>query len=380
LEKYGYAYEDTLTSQLFINRQDDNSLFSTKAITFQGLREDDNPSTTPLILPLIDYNYQSEPMLWNSQFVANVNGLTLLRDEGDDVNRLSVEGGWKIPKILNGHLFEASFWLRGDIYKITDEFNNTNYEERIIPTAHLSWRYPLIKLAEKHTLLIEPIIEFVASPKNINNIDIPNEDSQSLEFSDTNLFTRNRYAGYDLVESGARINYGLRYRWDLENKHKINGLIGESYGQGDDEIGLKEGFSYVVGRIGYEYEDILSINYRFKLDNDNLSSKRSEISSQLKLSPVTIGVNYISIKEDPVVPESEEILINAAWNIDENWKIWGHARNDLQTDGMLENGVSIGYENECINVFVSYQKDYTSDRDIEGGTSVSLTLELKGMK
>jgi len=379
LDRYDFGNEDTLTSSLFINYLDDNTLFNTRTISFQGLRTDDNQDTIPLVLPSMDYRYKSKPLFWNSNFIVNANTIGLFRDEGNDIGRAVLEGGLQIPKIIYGSKFDLSLWLRGDLYRIKDDFGNTDYEERIIPTAYLGWKHPLIKQTKNSKIIIEPVAEFIATPHNINN-NIPNEDSQSLDFSATNLFTRNRYTGYDRVESGFRVNYGLRTELNLYKNHNISGVIGQVYRDGD-EIFAGSGnddFSYIVGQSGYSYNKKLSLDYKFKLDD--LELKISELSSKLDISPVKLNLEYTKINDDLIIPDIEEVYLGGTLNITDKWRIGGYGKQDMIHDEMLESGATIGFENECVNISVDYKKEYTSYKDVSGGDSFKLNVELKTVK
>ena len=55
----------------------------------------------------------------------------------------------------------------------------------------------------------------------------PNEDAQSLVFDDTNLFAWDKYSGFDRVEGGTRLNYGLQYTDNFANGGHANVVGGE---------------------------------------------------------------------------------------------------------------------------------------------------------
>jgi LPS-assembly protein len=57
---------------------------------------------------------------------------------------------------------------------------------------------------------LEPIAQIVARPNESRIGRLPNEDAQSLVFDDSNLFSWDRFSGYDRVEGGVRGTYALR--------------------------------------------------------------------------------------------------------------------------------------------------------------------------
>ena len=56
--------------------------------------------------------------------------------------------------------------------------------------------------------MLPPRVQFVATP-TIRNLDVPNEDARAIDLEDSNLFALNRFPGYDRVEDGARITWGI---------------------------------------------------------------------------------------------------------------------------------------------------------------------------
>ena len=74
--------------------------------------------------------------------------------------------------------------------------------------ADFSW--PFIKPIWNGSLVLEPLVQLIYANKVKFNPNIPNEDSVSFEYDETNLFSINRFSGYDLAEGGARANLGAR--------------------------------------------------------------------------------------------------------------------------------------------------------------------------
>ena len=73
--------------------------------------------------------------------------------------------------------------------------------------------------------MIEPIVSGTWSTKGNNPSSIPNEDSQDVEFDDTNLFKPSRFPGIDRVEGGGKISYGVRYGMFGAGCEPVSGLV-----------------------------------------------------------------------------------------------------------------------------------------------------------
>src|SRR3546814_7362420 len=73
------------------------------------------------------------------------------------------------------------------------------------------------------------------APSDVNPDRIPNEDSSNLEFDDFNLFETNRFPGYDRIEGGQRVTYGLRGAIYGLDGGKVEAFLGQSVRHGDDD-------------------------------------------------------------------------------------------------------------------------------------------------
>src|SRR5690606_15062962 len=56
-----------------------------------------------------------------------------------------------------------------------------------------------------------------------------NDDAQSFIFDDTNLFSYNRFSGYDRQETGLRANIGGRYQANLADGRYVEVVGGQSF-------------------------------------------------------------------------------------------------------------------------------------------------------
>lgn len=135
---------------------------------------------------------------------------------------------------------------------------------------------------QNYSQVLEPIVMGVWSPNSSINKNIPDEDSLDYEFDDTNLFSANRYAGYDRVETGTRLNYGMQWTLYGPGNMSVSALFGQSYRFRDDNsmiegAGFENHFSSYVGHLNMNLKDF-GMNYRFRLDQDNFSQEMSEVS------------------------------------------------------------------------------------------------------
>src|SRR5947209_17843658 len=58
---------------------------------------------------------------------------------------------------------------------------------------------------------------------------IPNEDAQSLVYDTSNLFSVDKFSGYDRVEGGGRANAGVQATTQFDRGGAVKVLFGQSY-------------------------------------------------------------------------------------------------------------------------------------------------------
>lgn len=394
LRRYEFGYEDLLTSKAYVQGVDGRSLANIEAVTFQGLRQEDNSDVIPIIHPLIDASHETDAGWKGSRFGVSGNMMALSRDIGSDSRRLSSTAYWRLPMVsAGGHVVEVRPQVRADVYSVenvattttggaADEYTGTT--GRFVPELWFDWKYPLIKRFKSSSLIIEPTVQVILGLNDgLNSDKIPNDDSLALEFSDSNLFSGNHYPGYDLVEQGTRVNYGIRGQWDYDAGGRVAFLFGQNYHSDKDNLfpysnDLAQNNSDYVGRVGWDYSDALQFGYRFRLDSEDASLKRSEIESRMNIHPVALTVSYVQLERDFYLDDSEEVRASSRLQLNENWAWTGLVRNDFSDDGgLIQAGTGLQFRNECVTVFTGVNRRYIRDRDIEPNTSVQLQVFLK---
>ena len=390
LERYDFSDLDILENRLFIEKVDGRNYFAANGIGFQGLRESDDQGEIPYVLPLLDVELSSDPMLWGSRFFLDSSFLALERTDGLDTRRLSATGGWEVPWLGNlGDQYRLRLSLRNDYYNLdgdpetlSDEGNRS--ESRIIPRATLDWRWPWVGNGLGLTPVIEPISSLTLAPNGINDDDIPNEDSLDLEFDDTNLFEESRFPGLDQVEEGSRVSYGLRFAGIGETGEVVNALFGQSWrfqkdDQFDADTGLDGRFTDYVGRIEASPTPWLYGRYRFRLDRETFAPVRNEVRATVGPSRLRLNVNYLSLEDDPSVSEEEfrereEITAGLQLGFGGGLTFRAQTRRDLKADRTVANTYGLIYRHPCLILIGGVEQQFTEDRDAGDGTTISLRL------
>lgn len=388
--RYGFDTESILVSRGYLEGFRGQNYQVVNTYAFQDLRQDEDASESPFILPMYDFNYMGKRDGIGGYSSLDFNVLNLVRNAGTDTRRIAVRPRWERP--FNGpfgELYNASVSLAADAYHSSgvirdDGTEFTGVSGRAVPTASLSWRLPLIRTGEEFSQTIEPLASVVVSPNGGNPDKIPNEDSQEPEFDETNLFRDNRFDGFDRVDGGIRFNYGLNWVISGRERGDASVFIGQSYRPRTDSTfglasGLEDNFSDFVGRVQITPAKYLDLLYRTQFSPDNLNPKRNEITASLGTPALQLNTNYIFIgqQQDSEFAGREELSGSIGSQINQNWSTSMSARHDLGDNDLRSFGMQVVYEDECVKFTTKFSRSFFEDRDIKPTDSVTFTLVLK---
>jgi len=393
LHLYNFSNEPQLTSRIYaegFNFAGDSTrnYASIEGLSFQGLTGQDNSKVIPVVAPLMNFNWQSDPGMYNSRIGFDANSMLLYRETGDQSRRLSGTAKWEMPYVSdNGQVMEFQTQLRTDMYDVSNvqipggtSFNGITGRE--IPQVSALWHYPFIDRFSSSSLMLEPVVNVTVSPGGGNPIKIPNEDSLLADFTDANLFSPDRYPGLDRVESGPRTSYGLRAQGQVDNKF-IDGVIGQEYRMDNDPNfpianNINSHFSDYVGKVGMTYQPY-SLAYRFRLDKDDMNLNRSEVDAGFNQYPINITTSYLATKDDPVVGSRDVITANGALSLTQEWSVVASTSRDLRLDQTVTASSGLTYKNECVTITTMVGKDYTDLLDIKPSLTFWFNVSLKNL-
>lgn len=396
LERYEISNADRLTSRAYVDWRDGRSHASVSSYAFQGLRATDDPGLTPLVLPEAELHYVLDDAFWGGEVALDGSVLALQRSDGLDTQRLSAGVTWTRPEILeNGMAITFFAHARGDVYRVTDAdpllnpgLGDNDVLARVSGYVGAELRWPFVRLTETgYTQIIEPIVQVIGAPYGNGPDGIPNEDSLSLEFDDTNLFNAVKFTGLDLIESGPRANIGLRYAEFFPGGGSLEVLAGFQARLDDDpaflgSTGLGETQSDYVSRISVTPWEGLTIVNRLRLDKDDFSVRRNEVYIQGTGSWYEIDASYLKLESDPSLTglgPREEVNVLSRIYVSEYWSAIGGVRRDLEGSQMIESRFGVAYEDECSYFEFGFRRRYTRDRDAEPATTFILSVRLKAL-
>lgn len=402
------GYNAYLQSRAFVEGLTQQSYTLIDSYIFQDVRAGIGDTTQPIVLPSLTYDWVSRPDGWNGVWRLSGNTINLFRPNGTDIRRVSAGGGWSAPLYDGiGDLWTVSLNLRADGYHsngvlLSSEQPNGHTEAtgRFFPQAELEWRYPWVRRGANYNATIEPIAALIASSNGGNSLKIPDEDSVGVEFDETSLFVPNRFPGYDRVDSGQRVDYGLNLGVYGDGGGSTRLLIGQSYRFQKTTpfplgVGLDNQRSDVVGRLVVSPGSYLDLYYRARLDRRDFTVRRQEVGFTGGPRALRLDLSFIDIAADPLVAgigERRQVSGTAVSRLSQYWSAEVFGTRNIGTNAQtfangavasnpqtLSSGVAISYRDECFTLSASLAHSGTSDREIHPGTTLLFSFVLKNI-
>lgn len=388
--------QNFLNSSIFLEDFQGRDYGSIYAYDFQSLELTVPDRTQPIVFPVADYTWASRPMSFGGRFTTSVDVLDLIRETGATEKRLSAGTEFDLPFDGSwGQKFNFVAAARADGYYVTaqplifDGAPAQGLTGRFFPQVGLEWRYPWLLRDDATSWLIEPKVAFYAAPIGMNPAKIPDIDSAAISFNDTDLFTRNRFVGYDQVDGGQRVDYGIHGQW-LDQNQTVDALIGQSYrfqqsspfnvdGTGD---GLQHQTSDYVGRITVTPADWLDLGYHFRFDEHSLQPELQEVITTFGPQSVRFGLNYYQVGDNVRDGETPRQQLGAMINIraTDYWTVTMNGTRDLSGDThLLSAGAYLRYSDECTTFISSISESGEVIGNLHPGTTILFTLILKNL-
>jgi len=406
-QRYDITRDDRLRNVINAERIDPNSYISIAGWAFQGLRVDDVQKRIPIALPAVDARFRMGGPL-DSNVELQANSLSILRIDGQDTQRAFASARWDLRRYTRlGHQLLFTAYARGDLYH-TDSSDETlvpiyrgddGWHTRGIAALAADAQWPLIGAAFGGVQRLSPRLQLVLTPPT-SNLSIPNEDARAVDLEDSNLFALNRFPGYDRWEDSSRITYGVDWALDRPNLSVVT-TIGQSYRLNRRETifpegtGLTDRWSDLVGRTRIRYGRLIDVTHRFRMDKDNFALRRNELDFTVGTEETYAQVGYLKLNRDisPTVEDlrdKEELRFAGRIKFARYWSLFGATVLDLTgeeedplslADGFepVRHRLGIAYEDECLELGVTWRRDYERIGDFRKGSTFSLRMALKGL-
>ena len=264
--------------------------------------------------------------------------------------------------------------------------SGTEDATRFVPSVAVDWRYPFTSIGEHSSQTITPIVMVAASPNAGNSIKIPNNDSLDFELDDVNIFSPTPSSGYDLLVTGPRVAYGFEYTIVNRGGESADFVLGQSY-QLDPQnelpvgTGLGSSMSDIVGRADISPSGNVVLQYRFRLDHEDLELRRSEVSASLGPRELNLNIGYTFY--DKLAPDSpynarEQVSSTLSAQVSHYWSTQIYTIQDLGEEaGPLQTGARLTYDDDCFTLTADAGSRHTTSAVFSVGHYFNLRLVFK---
>jgi LPS-assembly protein len=433
---FGNPLLNAMVSRAYLEGFEARASTDVNAYLFQPLLPGIGDSTQPIVLPVANRNWQSQPDALGGRWNLNANLLDIVREVGTQTRRLSLGSEWtrRFSDPLGGQ-YSFSAGVRGDGYSIAGLSNVSNPElpsaffpvngkpplaqtatdfvtGRAFPQVGLVWSYPLIRRGEDVTQLIEPIVGGFAAPSSGNRRNIPNEDSLAFQLYDTDLFRRDRLAGYDILDTGQRVDYGTRLGLYDKGGGSYRLLIGQSYRAQPNPFlppgsGAEQRLSDMVGRLVLSPNSYLDFIYRFRFKTGPLSNRTQQVGVSAGPQALRLSGNFVylptqlqsevvtnpSTGQNVLYGKREQLSFTLTAKLTRYWSMQASETINLTNSTTLVNNVptpqasssslygslSAIYQDECMAFIGAVTQSGIRSGDVTPGYSVLFSVVFKNL-
>ena len=363
----------------------------------------------PMSLPRYTYNFLSQPDALGGRLSVLTTDFDLYRIDGVRDQRGQLALNWDRPWLAkSGQQFLLTLRLNSMIYhaihaeKAPDFFRTSDVVSgQVLPTIALKTNWPLIRtFAHNHgTQILEPIVQAIYAPNSGmgQNSNLPNEDSFAYQFTDSTLFSLNRYQGTDRLDGGLRANIGVHANWTWKG-HVIDILAGNSFQEHIQHnrlpySGLSHHISDFVARARVTPNQYIDFTARTRLSPytgavhfaDALFSAgvpHFHLRGGYIYQPVT-PYYYYATNTYPIgspynlyLQPTNELSGGVAVDWD-HWHVSAFTRRRLSEESFTTIGGNFGYNNDCFGINFMYLKQYSYIGGQRRNASYFITISLK---
>lgn len=239
----------------------------------------------------------------------------------------------------------------------------------VTPIAALDVRYPMVARSPGMTHLIEPIAQIVYRSASSIAPGITNEDSQSVVFDDTNLFSYNRFTGIDRQETGLRLNVGGRYLASFDDGNYLEFVAGQSFQLAGtnafaasdwthvgEESGLDTAASHAVLGVYGSLMDSVTLGGKVQLDTTTFQVARAGLGVRYEEDRWSGAINYRYAEATPTLGNPQalhEVGVEVNVPVDEYWSVSSNAYWDVARNSWLQVGGGVDYDDGYLNIGAS---------------------------
>ena len=422
-----YALDNVLlqdrVNKVYLTGQNDRNYFNVTAYQLGGLLINKGGQSSSQALPVVDYDYVFKDPVLGGELAWTTNALALTRDHAfagttsENYDHIKSELKWR-RRLTDqvGISYTPFAQFRGDAYYYENAINPATDTPapattlgKATGTAGVTVGYPWVASSAGTTHTIEPIGQTLYTSASGNQRSLPDEDSRSVVFDDTNLFEVQKFSGADRIETGTRANAGVQYTFQSKDGGYARFLLGQHYQLGGQNAYNETGtitdtvngitatqyvFSPLSGlqraQSDYVFGAYLAPTAAFRIvsqsrfDEQTLGLRREDLFGTVTYGPLAATAIYTYSAFDPVAgvgSAQSDILGALSLKLTDKWSTTASVRYDIRNNDVLTDTFALKYTDDCFAVTATYQGTFIQDAalGLQNDRSVMLRFELKNL-
>lgn len=307
--------------------------------------------------------------------------------DGRDAARVAASADWRRAVRLPGGA-EATARARLDLQaaRIADDAASEGTVARAVPTAGVTLRWPLVRRGGTASDLLEPTVQLLWAG---DAADAPNEDATRPELDEGNLFALPRFAGDDVIETGARANLGLTWTRRAPG-YALTGTVGRVY-RGTALEAFAAGGPLSGTRSDWLVAGGLSLGGAVRADGRALVSDGGEVTrGELRVAGrrerLSLEAGYVwnqGQREVDGIRSSRisEVALDAGFPVSRAWDAGAELRYDFAADRPQRVGVGLTWNGDCARARMELSRRFSDDDadDLSSETRFGVSVELTGI-
>jgi len=399
LFEYDVKEIDRLENKITLEHSQSDRNIELRFSNYHSLRDSESNATQPTLVTEAIAQQRSYPNGLGGVLDLEASLLTSFRssispvdgpDSGDEVDgydtlRLSslakYRRDWVLPK---GLVVDFATELEASQYVVRQHQNIAPMNTRISGSGALGLRWPLAqRFASGAVQRLEPRMQLAGVVSNSDPI--PNQDSTQVEFDEGNLFRFNRAPGFDLIETGTRVNIGLTGGIDYPNQTQIGWEIGRIY-----RTDSANSFTKTSGLGGHVSDWLLATHVKTPLGIELVARSllkdfgqltKSEVRASWRTDKHRLDATYAGLTADEA--ENRDVALSSLalkWNYQflPDWLSTSEFQFDTSIGEASKFKFGLEYANECVVIDFSASRRFATSSTLTDKTEFGLSVELAG--
>lgn len=389
LADYGLPDLDRLRSEIAVTRIKRDSAFRIGLIHYETLRDSENEDEIPSNIFDVNYEQRYFPVGIGGEIRMGLIGHGHQRTSGADVVGRDIARATADVEWLRSWTFSQGLradWRMGasvDKFRIWNDSNYPPEITRTTPRAALTLRYPMKRMAANATHYIEPIAQ--VGWAQVSDEDVPNDESNFVEFDQGNLLALSRFPAPDQREDGTTTVIGLNWARYSKLGWQAFASAGQVFRQPADPrfsktsgLGGTSSDILIAGQI--KSPSGLGLTARGILDGA-LNFSKAEFRGDWTGERSNVSGTYLWLGRDPAESRSRavsEFWFDGSYEVNPFWTASANLRYDIEDSQATRAGFGLVYKNECVTVNITVNRRYTTSTSVEPSTDFGFSIALNG--